>query len=170
MFARNRGRPIECGYLSRSLSSWARSWLPDTSSPRLRGRTPLSDRLNSTSFSKRHWVLSILKRSISIGALALLDDGAALLPHELHHVVGAAAALSGGAGALPAAEGLGARPGSGRRAAPLVDVGDARLDLVEEPLHLCRVAREEPGREAVLGLVGLFDPLRQGVDLPDGEH
>src|SRR5262245_14863324 len=115
MFARSRRRPVECGYLSSSRSSSSRSREPDTSSPRLSGRTPLSERLNSTSFSKRHCVLSILKRSISIGGLALLDDRAALLAHELHHVVGAAAALPAGSRALPAAERLGAEPGAGRR-------------------------------------------------------
>src|SRR5262245_63529751 len=99
MLARSLGLPVECGYLRRSASSSARSPSSETSSPRESGRTPLSERLNSTSFSKRHWVRSILKRSIFMdprcagaGALALLDHGAALLAHELHHVVGAAAA------------------------------------------------------------------------------
>ena len=68
-----------------------------------------------------------------------VDDGVALLAQELRDVVHRQAGLAGGAGALPAAERLDARPGAGRRAGAPVDVQDARVDLLEEPLDLGRV-------------------------------
>src|SRR4029077_5095377 len=63
---------------------------------------------------------------------ASVDDGLALLAHELLDVVEAAAGLARRGRALPAAERLDARPRAGRRAGAAVHVDDAGLDLVEE--------------------------------------
>jgi hypothetical protein len=73
-----------------------------------------------------------------------VDDGAALLAHELLDVVEPEAALPGRAAALPAAERLDPRPRPGRRARAPVDVDDAGFDLVEEPGDLVVVAAEDP--------------------------
>ena len=66
------------------------------------------------------------------------------------HVVRAAAGLAGRARALPAAEGLHARPRARGRAGAAVHVDDARLDPVEPLLDLGLVLAVEPGRQAVL--------------------
>ena len=73
--------------------------------------------------------------------------------HVQLHVVEAAAVLAAGAGTFPAAERLEARPRTGGRALRTVGVGDAGLDLVEEPIRLggCAV---EASRQAVVDVVG----------------
>src|SRR5690242_1190121 len=81
--------------------------------------------------------------------LTFFNDRPALLPRELRDVVRPAAALPGRARALPPAEWLCAGPGAGGGAGALVRVAHAGLHLVEEPLHLGGVPREDAGREPV---------------------
>src|SRR5215210_3782137 len=99
-----------------------------------------------------------------------LDDGAALFPHELGDVVGTAPALSGRAGALPAAERLRAGPGSRGGAGALVRIAHAGLYLVEEPADLRRVGGEDPGGQSVLYPIGLPYRLADIGHLADGDE
>ena len=83
----------------------------------------------------------------------LLHDGLGLLAQVERQVVEGADRLAGRARALPAAEGLVAGPGAGRRPLRPVHVGDAGLDVVEErgaPPRRCRSSRRS-GRGAVVG-------------------
>src|SRR3989304_4897061 len=93
------------------------------------------------------------------GEKRLPDDRLALLAEELLDVVGSQRRLAGGAGPLPAAEGIDARPGPRGRPRPAVGVGDSGLDLVEEPLHLALVLAEDAGGQPVIGVVGPGDRL-----------
>ena len=99
--------------------------------------------------------------------VGLVDDGVALLPQELGDVVHRQAGLAGRARALPAAERLDARPRSGRRAGPPVDVQDARLGRVEEALDLAGVLAVDAGRQAVDGVIREPDRLVERVDRGD---
>jgi hypothetical protein len=76
------------------------------------------------------------KASSGVSANALLDARTALFAHELLEVPVAAGELAGGARELPAAEGLGLDERAGGRALGAVDVGHARLDLVEPAVDL----------------------------------
>src|SRR6266849_5380258 len=95
-----------------------------------------------------------------------LDQRAALLPHELGDVVGAAGGLARRTAPLPASEGVDPRPGAGRGAGAPVDVDDARLDPIEELLDLRLVPAEQTGGETVLGPVREIDRLIERVELP----
>src|SRR5215218_2977205 len=99
-----------------------------------------------------------------------LDDGAALFPHELGDVVGTAPTLSGGAGALPAAERLRAGPGPGGGAGALVGIAHPGLHLVEEPADLGRVGGEDPGGQPILYPIGLPNRLIEIVHFADGDE
>src|SRR3972149_1072953 len=81
------------------------------------------------------------------------DQGLDLLPHVLLQVVVAAGVLAGGAGTLPAAEGLEPGPGAGGGSLRPVGVGHTGLDLVEEPFHLF-VRAVEAGGQAILHVAG----------------
>src|SRR5690606_12027582 len=80
------------------------------------------------------------RRSRGARSSIVADDRLGLLAEELLDVVRAEAALAGRAGALPAAEALDARPGTGRGARAAVHVHDAGLDGVQEPIDLVLVA------------------------------
>src|SRR3954447_9696850 len=95
-------------------------------------------------------------------------DRAALLAHELLHVVGTEPALAGRAAALPPAERLDPRPRAGGRAGAPVDVDHAGLDLVEEPCDLVLVAAEDARREAVVDRVRLGQRLVERADARHG--
>src|SRR6476469_3255389 len=95
------------------------------------------------------------------------DHRPALLPSELGHVVWPAPALPARARPLPSGERLRTGPGAGRGAGALVGVADAGLDLVEEPLHLRGIPREDPRREAILRGVGLGERRVEAVHLAD---
>src|SRR5579862_1559478 len=79
--------------------------------------------------------------------LALLHDGLRLLAHVLRKIIERGDGLPGIARALPAAERLVAGPGAGRGALRPVGIGDAGLDIVEEPPAFVGVA-VEPGGQA----------------------
>src|SRR5688572_11180627 len=81
-------------------------------------------------------------------------DRAALLAHELLHVVEPARGLARRAARLPTPEGLEPRPGAGGGPRPAVDVEDAGLDPLQERVDLVGLAAEEPGGQTVLRAVG----------------
>ncbi len=98
------------------------------------------------------------------------EHGAALLAHELRHVPAAEPALARRARALPAAEGLEAGPGAGRRAAGAVGIEDAGLDGVEEAVELGLVLRVDAGGQAERAAVGVRDRLVEIVERQDAEE
>src|SRR6266704_4184928 len=100
----------------------------------------------------------------------LLDDGPALLPHELRDVVRPAATLAARPRSLPPGEWLRPRPGARGGARPLIHVANARLDLVEEALDVLGPGRKDARREPVLRLIGLGDGLVEPRHLTDREQ
>src|SRR3989442_7557807 len=77
----------------------------------------------------------------------LLDDGPALLPHELRDVIRSAPALAARPRSLPSRERLRTRPGTRGGARALVRVAHAGLDRIEETLDLFGLGREDPRGE-----------------------
>src|SRR5215212_3111554 len=81
------------------------------------------------------------------------DERADLFVHVKLHVVVTAAVLAARAGALPATEGLEARPGAGCRALWAVGIGDTGFDIVKEPVSFFGRS-VETGGETVIDVVG----------------
>src|SRR5438309_12100775 len=94
----------------------------------------------------------------------LVDDGLALLAHELLDVVKATARLARRGRALPATERLDTRPRPGGRSGAPVDVDDARLDLVEEAVDLGAVLRIETGGQPQDRVVGQAQRFIDRID------
>src|SRR5450759_1580321 len=103
-----------------------------------------------------------------VAGAASVDDGVALLAHELDRVVHRKAGLAGAPGALPATERLDARPRTRRRAGAPVDVQHARLDLIQKLLDLGGILAVDAGRKPERTLVCERDRLAEGVDHGDG--
>ncbi len=106
------------------------------------------------------------KKEIDVCTGRLVDDGVGLLAQELGDVVHREPGLAGRAAALPATEGLDARPGAGRGAGPSVDVQDAGVDLVEEALDLALVLAVDAGRQPVDRVVGEARSPRRATRRP----
>src|SRR5206468_2148522 len=100
----------------------------------------------------------------------LLDARLALFAQELGDIVGAKGALAAGPGMFPAAEGLHAGPGAGRRPGPAVAKSHPDLDGIEESFLLVFLLAEEAGGEPVLAAVGQSDGFFEGLDFGDRQH
>ena len=100
----------------------------------------------------------------------VLDDGAGLHAEVLLEVVRATARLAGGPRSLPAAEGLHARPRTGRRSGGSVDVDHAGLDAGEEPLDLRLLVAEQAGGQPERHGVGPLQRFVERGDRTDGEN
>ncbi len=115
-------------------------------------------RFSSVSLSWR-----FLGSSFAIG-FGRLDQRADLLVHVKLHIVISAAVLAARAGAFPAAEGLEAGPGAGRRALRTVGIGHACFDVFEEPIDFLGGAIETRS-ETIVHVVGDLHRLIQISDL-----
>src|SRR5918996_6326552 len=96
--------------------------------------------------------------------MSALDDRLTLLAHEQLHVVETPAGLTGATRALPAPEGLHARPRARRGSGAPVDVNDSCMDAAEEPVDLALVLAVEPGCQSILGVVGVVHCLVERID------
>ncbi len=84
--------------------------------------------------------------------------------HVKRQVIGAAGVLAARTGAFPAAEGLEAGPRAGGGALRTIGVRDARLDVVEEPVHFL-VRAIKTGGQAIVDAVGNLHGFGQILDL-----
>src|ERR1035437_6487782 len=153
-------------------AAWLMVHLPGASGHTAAWRTPRRDRIETmqtgySEYSRAGRAKRAPGGSRARGPAASVDDGVALLAHELGRVVHREAGLASAAGALPAAERLDARPGPSRRAGAPVDVQDASLDLVEELGDLGGILAVDAGRQAEPALVGERERLAERVDRCD---
>src|SRR5487761_2288205 len=153
-------------------AAWLMVHLPGASGHTAAWRTPRRDRIETmqTGYGK-YSPAGRAKRGPggirACGRAASVDDGVALLAHELGGVVHREAGLARAPGPLPATERLDTRPRAGGRAGPPVDVQHARLDLVEELGDLGGILAVHASRQAELALVGEHDRPAEGIDRGD---
>src|SRR5215212_3878398 len=95
------------------------------------------------------------------------DTCADLFVHIKLHIIISTTVLAAGAGSLPSAEGLEARPRAGRRALRTVGIRHAGLDVIEEPFGFLAGAIEA-SREAIIHIVGNLHGFLKVADLANG--